>query len=699
MRPLLPLLLLALVGAVPAAAAPVLYDLDGDLAYDAADVGDWDDDGVLETDDVQAAVDALTDTGTKTVNVMAGVYQPPDQAPAGPGLIQLKNNTTLACAPGAVLLGLPPPPAGPDVSIATVTNADHAHGNIGIDVTGCEITGGMPASYDSTGWQQVTRMGVYLNTVTNGQVLNNRVHDTLHSCLYAKNSREIFLNDNVVEDCGGYRDVSTRVGQPGIYLYSTTNGTTENVWVGGNIVRRTGSSALNLRRNDTSGLLRNIVLAGNWVEDTDVGTDCVTIRGADGITVRDTTCQRTGPIGTAPNAAGFYSSGTPHVDSVRGLTIQNVQMLQVHNGPGIYLRGFVEDATLLDVRVNGTEGFNACVQLKTPSLRTSIDGLTAEQCAGAGFLQETCAACGQPGEGLVLRNVEIHGADVVTPLDNAPEAGIRFSGIVRDLLLEDVSISGASGSGIDFGPNQLDGATIRNVSIDGVPSRFLGLRAVATLPACTPPQVQNWAVVSNAISPGSCFGGGGYQVICRCIDGAWRASGLPAGGRYGVRIRNGTSSDVSLEDVHAANFEASYGIRLEGAPSNVTILAPSATDDSPATPTGMLGAVDASADAVNLTVSGASCSGTNPAAPCVLSDVPYPDTVDPDHDGIGTQCDIQCSDGADNDGNGKIDYPTDPNCSSPFDPTERRVCGLGFEVGLVAPLLARLRRRRASAAR
>jgi hypothetical protein len=83
----------------------------------------------------------------------------------------------------------------------------------------------------------------------------------------------------------------------------------------------------------------------------------------------------------------------------------------------------------------------------------------------------------------------------------------------------------------------------------------------------------------------------------------------------------------------------------------------------------------------------------------VRDDVPYPDTVDPDHDGIGTQCDIACSDGVDNDGNGKIDFPADKNCSSVWDPTERRVCGLGFELALLAPLLARVRRLRASAAR
>jgi hypothetical protein len=58
----------------------------------------------------------------------------------------------------------------------------------------------------------------------------------------------------------------------------------------------------------------------------------------------------------------------------------------------------------------------------------------------------------------------------------------------------------------------------------------------------------------------------------------------------------------------------------------------------------------------------------------------------------------QCSNGVDDDGDGRIDHPADPQCSSPRDNTEGLVgaCGLGFEVAFVLAGLA-LRRRQLAA--
>jgi hypothetical protein len=63
----------------------------------------------------------------------------------------------------------------------------------------------------------------------------------------------------------------------------------------------------------------------------------------------------------------------------------------------------------------------------------------------------------------------------------------------------------------------------------------------------------------------------------------------------------------------------------------------------------------------------------------------------------------QCSDGADNDGDGQVDFPADLLCQSATDMDEASnppapACGLlGIEVLLVAPLARFVRRRRARA--
>ncbi len=55
---------------------------------------------------------------------------------------------------------------------------------------------------------------------------------------------------------------------------------------------------------------------------------------------------------------------------------------------------------------------------------------------------------------------------------------------------------------------------------------------------------------------------------------------------------------------------------------------------------------------------------------------------------------MRCSDGVDNDGDGWVDWPDDPQCTSAFDYTEgTAACGLGFELALILPLVCRRLRR------
>lgn len=111
--------------------------------------------------------------------------------------------------------------------------------------------------------------------------------------------------------------------------------------------------------------------------------------------------------------------------------------------------------------------------------------------------------------------------------------------------------------------------------------------------------------------------------------------------------------------------------------------------------------------------------------------VPNASQADHDADGVGTACDVacddgfdndsdsdidypddvgclnassetespECDDGVDNDGDQLVDYPDDPQCAYPWWGTENytEVCGIGFELVALLPLLMwarRLRKRR-----
>lgn len=61
--------------------------------------------------------------------------------------------------------------------------------------------------------------------------------------------------------------------------------------------------------------------------------------------------------------------------------------------------------------------------------------------------------------------------------------------------------------------------------------------------------------------------------------------------------------------------------------------------------------------------------------------------------------DPACSDGVDNDADGRIDYPADLHCVSAASNSEWAGCGIGPELAALAPILMALRRWRKAPAR
>ena len=139
----LALVALATSGTWAGPRAPVWSDTDGDGDPDYAFVGDWDGDGTLEMeDDIQAAIDILTDAGPKLVELGPGDFIAPLVSSNLYGILDLPSHLTLRGdgATTTTLHGFP----GTDLTslLAVIANLNPGAGNTGIVVSDLAIDGG-----------------------------------------------------------------------------------------------------------------------------------------------------------------------------------------------------------------------------------------------------------------------------------------------------------------------------------------------------------------------------------------------------------------------------------------------------------------------------------------------------------------------------------------------------------------------------
>lgn len=605
-----------------------LRDRDGDGLPDQVLVGDFDGDGVLEMNDIQAAIDALTDPGPKQIDVAPGVFAYPSSV-AWPGrshaILELRSHTTLHCDPGRTVLQVGPLVAGRDYAV--VANDDHTNGNDEVWVRGCEIDGGAPPSYASNVFPHTRRMGVFFRRTRNSGVSDSHVHDTVHAGLYTSNSSGDRFLDNVVEDAGGYGDTTGLWRQPCIYLFAFGGGVALSDFVAsGNTLRRCGHSGLNTRAEHTDGpgdVVRNLLWEHNTVENT--LSACINLRGVDGATVRDLSCQHTGSIHLSRGFATAYrSAGDDNANS--NVLIEDAVATGVDGGQaGLDVGAWVDGLTVRRVRVEGTRDaagaslYKDCAWIQRPLRNAVIEDLVLRDCGRSGAVVSALAGgVGDASERLTLRRVAVEAVDQTGPIDTTLLAGIDFEGPQDRLLLEDLTLSGATGPELRFG-GALSDSTLRRIEIDSVDPGWLGAFSEANAPACSAQIERRWITNLNGQSATDCAFGpgtsGATPARCGCAGGAWAP--IYWAGSPGIELASGvTHRNVRLEDVAVKNARGATGVRVRGLLSNFVVQTILGADDSLATDVDQRSAIDLDA-ASGFTVTGATCLGTQPGVPCV----------------------------------------------------------------------------------
>jgi len=632
--------------AAPACAADanVAWDSNGDGDADSICVSDFDGDGILELDDLQDAIDSLAGAAPRTVTVLPGDYGPPPDPTTRPGrgrgLVEIGDDTTLRCEPGAILRAAEGTEARNN--FAVVANENHELGNRNLVITGCEIDGGAPDGYVHSPYVVGARMGLYLRRTRNSLVEGNHVHHTYHTGLYTSNSTGDVFRDNRIEDAGGYGNEDEwdrRIRYPCIYAFSFAGEPVLDFVAEDNEMRRCASSGLNTRADTSNGpgdVIRNMRWTGNRIRDTGNstgdgvnappdGSSCMYIRGVDTAIITDNECHSTGPIFLYNAASGYRSQGDD--DANANLILERLVVIDADSTAGLWVGRFVDGLIVRDVEVLGTrmdDGSAAdlnCMTLQPPYRRALFERIRLTDCGRTGLKEAVSVGSGgTPEEEIVIRGLEIEGTDLFDPLDLARRPGIWFQAPQRGLMIESVTIREVTGSGLLF-QRGVEESVLRDIEIDGVEPGWLGYLDEADAPACDASKEGNWITTADGTSSADCDfapgSTGSTPARCGCTGGNWMPLvSLP---RAGIELRAATVPvrNVTLEDVRVSNVRDDTGIRILGEVSDVRVRRLLGSDTSQATDADQNSAIELPSPLSDVGLEDVLCVGTDPDVPCI----------------------------------------------------------------------------------
>lgn len=481
---------------------------------------------------------AVNTAGVSTVYLAAGATY--ESATTGNTLahIEIPSGVTLDCQ--GALLQQTEDLAGTETD-AVVSTADAADR---VTVRNCIVDGGFTSGATWTGGASDERMGIRCEACTNSTFENNYVRDTYHAGFYAKKFTNLSVADSRFEGVGNTGSGGAKYSC--VYLFGDDSTTADGARVHDVYCKDTGSG-FNTRRDSTADTLKNIEFSDITCEGCDTSA---IVRGTENVTIDHLVTLNSGGIRTED------TTGYGHVDGAIGTVVQNSVLRDVTGtNPAFLINDYTDGFEVKDTTVVGTVGPG--FGIRNPGRGIVIDGVNVSDCGTTCFQINSAEDSGAlPQEKLVIRDSSFIGSDWVDRTDATyyPCMEMFSTSTQTNLVMEGVRIQDCTDTGI----KNLDArfASIRDITIDGAPSKFFGQMTESAANALTcDADATNWQVITT---DGSAFDDctfsattGSTEAVCFCDGSSWVR--MENTNRDGIEFESG-STNVQLSDVNISNL-------------------------------------------------------------------------------------------------------------------------------------------------